>query len=147
MQIKRHPSRHNEAGKCTHEFLAALLDELSGSSPEILASEYDGEQGRWLIGISPKLTFFRDHFPEAPVLPGVIQVDWAANIARSAWSDIQFSGEVINLKFRQLVRPSQIIRLALTRSRNRVEFSFASGSRVHSSGYLTVIPRGKSPRE
>ena len=59
------------------------------------------------------LAIFDGHFPSIPILPGVVQVDWAVHIARAHLRvDGQFKG-ITATKFRRLVRPGMELALTL----------------------------------
>ena len=59
------------------------------------------------------LAIFGGHFPTIPILPGVVQVDWAVNLART---HLQVGGRfkgVTATKFRRLVQPGMNLALTL----------------------------------
>ncbi len=59
------------------------------------------------------LAIFDGHFPSIPILPGVVQVDWAVHIARAHLRvDAGFKG-ITATKFRRLVRPGMELALTL----------------------------------
>jgi 3-hydroxymyristoyl/3-hydroxydecanoyl-(acyl carrier protein) dehydratase len=45
--------------------------------PPILAS---GPGARFRLAMDPAHPAFQGHFPDFPLLPGVVQVDWAARL-------------------------------------------------------------------
>jgi len=64
------------------------------------------------VSVPYDLAIFGGHFPTIPILPGVVQVDWAVNLARTHLQvDGRFKG-VTATKFRRLVQPG--INLALS---------------------------------
>jgi hypothetical protein len=59
------------------------------------------------------LAIFDGHFPSLPILPGVVQVEWAVQIAHAHLRmDGQFKG-ITATKFRRLVRPGMELALTL----------------------------------
>lgn len=131
----------NSQGKLPQARLDALLHAPRPLLPErIDIREADGD---WLLelGIPLDLAHFSGHFPKTPVLPGVVQIDWAISLARELISDLpaQFAGMEV-LKFQQLARPGD--RLALTlrfdRARGKLHFSYRSGGAPCSSGRILL---------
>ncbi|MBX7157033.1 MAG: hypothetical protein K1X66_01410 [Verrucomicrobiae bacterium] len=69
---------------------------------------------KWL---DPKLSFFADHFPEKPLMPGVLLVECAAQAAGILWSAQQklnqpapyALAQVLPFRFIQPVFPNQIL--------------------------------------
>ena len=51
--------------------------------PAILSTLDESPEHRWLMLISPELDWFRGHFPDNPVLPGVVQLHWAVTAAHA----------------------------------------------------------------
>ena len=84
---------------------------------------------------------FSGHFPQTPVLPGVVQVDWAQQLARSLIKDLppRFSGMEV-LKFQQLVRPGDQLQLTLRfdAARGKLYFAFRNGEAPCSSGRILL---------
>lgn len=70
------------------------------------------------------LAIFDGHFPSFPILPGVVQVDWAVHIARAHLRlDGQFKG-ITATKFRRVVRPGMELALTLEHRPDSGELRF-----------------------
>lgn len=104
------------------------------------AVEQDGE---WQLelDIPPDLAHFTGHFPQTPVLPGVVQVDWAQQLARELIADLppRFCGMEV-LKFQQLVRPGDRLQLSLRfdAERGKLYFAYRNGEAACSSGRILL---------
>ena len=104
------------------------------------AREQDGE---WHLelDIPLDLAHFSGHFPGTPVLPGVVQIDWAQHLARQLIRDLpaQFGGMEV-LKFQQLVRPGDRLQLTLRfdAERGKLHFTFRNGDASCSSGRILL---------
>ena len=82
------------------------------------------------------LAIFLGHFPSLPIVPGVVQVDWAVNIARA---HLQLHGEfkgITATKFRRLVRPGMELALTLEHrpEPGELRFEYLLGHDLASTG-------------
>ncbi|NVZ25114.1 AMP-binding protein [Pseudomonas gingeri] len=130
----------NAQGKLPQADVQALLQAPRPKGPEVLAqNETDGE---WLLhlAVPPDLAYFSGHFPATPVLPGVVQVDWALELGRERLElPAKFAGMEV-LKFQQLVRPGDRIELSLRfdPERSKLHFAFRNASAACSSGRIVL---------
>ncbi|MFA0930308.1 AMP-binding protein [Pseudomonas syringae pv. tagetis] len=116
----------NAQGKLVQTHVQALLMAPRPKQPEVLDQQaVDGELHLRLI-VPPDLAFFSGHFPKAPVLPGVVQVDWAFSLGQRLLAlPSGFAGMEV-LKFQQLVRPGDRLKLTLRfdAARSKLYFAF-----------------------
>ena len=130
----------NSQGKLPQADVEALLIADRPKTPEVLAQlETDGE---WSLQLSvpPDLAYFSGHFPKAPVLPGVVQVEWALNLGRQLLNlSGPFAGMEV-LKFQQLVRPGDEIQLHLRfdPERSKLYFAYRNDTATCSSGRILL---------
>lgn len=106
--------------------------------------EQSASDGEWSLQLSvpPDLAYFSGHFPKAPVLPGVVQVEWALNLGRQLLKlDGAFAGMEV-LKFQQLVRPGDEIQLHLRfdAERGKLYFAYRNDTATCSSGRILLGP-------
>ena len=73
------------------------------------------------LDVSPDLPLFKGHFPDYPVLPGVIIMEALAQdasfsilVARDAEGALGFFAGIDNAKFRNQVRPGDVVTLEAT---------------------------------
>ncbi len=132
----------NAQGKLPQAEVQALLQAPRPKAPQVLEQrETDGE---WLLqlAVPPDLAYFSGHFPVTPVLPGVVQVDWALELGRERLElPEKFAGMEV-LKFQQLVRPGDRIELSLRfdQERSKLYFAFRNGEAACSSGRIVLEP-------
>lgn len=91
-----------------------------------------------VLHLPASLAHFCGHFPGLPLLPGVVQIDWAARFAREYLGvNGQFT-MLENIKFQALLLPEANVELTLIRDveKNRVEFAYSCNQKKHSSGRL-----------
>jgi hypothetical protein len=70
------------------------------------------------------LAIFDGHFPTIPIVPGVVQVDWAVGLARARLRiGGRFNG-ITATKFRRLVQPGMNLALTLEHRRESGELRF-----------------------
>lgn len=130
----------NSQGKLPQADVEALLMAPRPKAPEVL--EQVESAGEWSLQLSvpPDLAYFSGHFPKAPVLPGVVQVEWALNLGRQLLNlNGAFAGMEV-LKFQQLVRPGDEIQLHLRfdPERSKLYFAYRNDTATCSSGRILL---------
>jgi 3-hydroxymyristoyl/3-hydroxydecanoyl-(acyl carrier protein) dehydratase len=107
--------------------------------PLVLSIQKEADAATLHLLISKDLAYFRGHFPGLPILPGVVQVDWAIRFAGDYLGIPvgQFTG-MKALKFSAPVQPDSRLALELRwrPDTNRLEFTYLSESRKYSSGQV-----------
>ena len=132
---------YSSQGKLAQSQIDALLAAPRPTRVEPVSSEeLDGE---WLLQLQVPvdLAHFTGHFPQTPVLPGVVQVDWAQQLARQLIANLppRFAGMEV-LKFQQLVRPGDTLQLSLRfdAERGKLYFAYRNGEAACSSGRILL---------
>jgi acyl-coenzyme A synthetase/AMP-(fatty) acid ligase/3-hydroxymyristoyl/3-hydroxydecanoyl-(acyl carrier protein) dehydratase len=132
---------YSSQGKLAQATVEALLAAPRPTLVEPLSAvERDGE---WQLELEVPLDLahFSGHFPQTPVLPGVVQIDWAQQLARQLIEQLppRFIGMEV-LKFQQLVRPGDPLQLSLRfdASRGKLYFTFRNGDKACSSGRILL---------
>jgi acyl-coenzyme A synthetase/AMP-(fatty) acid ligase/3-hydroxymyristoyl/3-hydroxydecanoyl-(acyl carrier protein) dehydratase len=130
----------NSQGKLPQAEVEALLLAPRPKAPQVL--EQIESEGEWSLQLSvpPDLAYFSGHFPKAPVLPGVVQVEWALNLGRQLLNlGGAFAGMEV-LKFQQLVRPGDEIQLHLRfdPERSKLYFAYRNDTATCSSGRILL---------
>ncbi len=88
--------------------------------------------------VQAELLWFQGHFPGFPILPGVVQLDWAVHFAHEQGVIDAPAARAFQVKFRSVVTPCDTLTLVLQRQAKggRVAFEFRRGDAVCSSGQL-----------
>ncbi len=125
----------NSMGKTTTTALAALF------APEALQSvcaEKTESSATFVVSAPADLPFFEGHFPDFALLPGLTQIQWAVELARTAFKLPPYFAGLSNLKFMKPVRPGATVEFALTLSDDRKSAAFvlAAGSDTNAKGKL-----------
>jgi acyl-coenzyme A synthetase/AMP-(fatty) acid ligase/3-hydroxymyristoyl/3-hydroxydecanoyl-(acyl carrier protein) dehydratase len=130
----------NSQGKLPQADIEALLLAPRPKAPEVLEKvETDGEWSLQLA-VPADLAYFSGHFPKAPVLPGVVQVEWALKLGQQLLNlPGKFAGMEV-LKFQQLVRPGDEIQLHLRfdSERGKLYFAYRNDTATCSSGRILL---------
>ena len=121
------------------------VDELVAAPrpTQVTPRKVDQVEGEWQLelDVPPDLAHFTGHFPQTPVLPGVVQIDWAQRLARELIAELppRFCGMEV-LKFQQLVRPGDRIQLSLRfdAERGKLYFAYRNGDAPCSSGRILL---------
>jgi acyl-coenzyme A synthetase/AMP-(fatty) acid ligase len=136
----------NAQGKTTLAALLALLDNddgVVGQRPRLpQLRELEREAHRVLLEVTApaSLLYFDGHFDVAPILPGVVQVDWAIHYGRR-YFDLPPAFKGINaLKFQQVIQPDQPIQLELVHDtvKGSLQFRYVSDAGQHASGRVML---------
>ena len=131
----------NAQGKLAQAELDALLQAPRVQLPERLSTRQSDDSWLLELGIPLDLAHFSGHFPQTPVLPGVVQIDWAIALARELIGDLppRFEGMEV-LKFQQLARPGDrlLLTLRFDRARGKLHFAYRNGDAPCSSGRILL---------
>ncbi|BFT60840.1 AMP-binding protein [Pseudomonas moorei] len=130
----------NSQGKLPQADVEALLLAPRPKAPQVL--EQVETQGEWSLqlAVPPDLAYFSGHFPRAPVLPGVVQVEWALKLGQQLMNlPEKFAGMEV-LKFQQLVRPGDEVQLHLRFDpvRSKLYFAYRNETATCSSGRILL---------
>jgi len=76
-----------------------------------------GREGRGRKWLDPKLSFFADHFPGRPLMPGVLLIECAAQAAGALWASTLAAdapahftlAQVVQFKLQQPVHPGETV--------------------------------------
>lgn len=106
--------------------------------PEVLEESREEQDLVLILRIPRELAYFNGHFEEIPVVPGVVQVQWAVHYARRHFGlrgDLNYM-EVI--KFKELLMPGQRLELCLSykHGQARLKFNYRSETADYSSGRI-----------
>lgn len=118
--------------------LANMLSSASDSSiPQIIAQDSAGSELRLSLQIDAEMACFRGHFPGNPVLPGVVQLQWAVEVSRLLLHYVRPPRQILRLKFKSIVVPPKRIELQLTqRTAINIAFTYFSEGKTYSQGLL-----------
>ncbi len=125
----------NTQGKATQAALQALFDPMRPPARVLLREPLTA---RLRLDIEARHPGFEGHFDNQPVLPGVVQLDWAERFARELFALQPDLKGLDQLKFQQVIRPGTAVDIELTVNADGSELRFALSSDhgAHASGKL-----------
>jgi acyl-CoA synthetase (AMP-forming)/AMP-acid ligase II len=123
----------NAQGKVTAAALAALFRPLMPAAEWL---QRDADAAMLRLPLEPDLVAFDGHFPQAKILPGVIQLDWAIHYGRAAFTMPPRFLRMDALKFQHVARPGDCLQLVLAwdAAKATLGFRYTSDHGVHASG-------------
>ena len=122
--------------------------------PKVINQTNENNTATLKLEVSPNLDAFDGHFDSFPIVPGVIQIQWALHfyknsplyqqttLINSNKDDIYVS-QMSALKFQQVIRPNSTITLTLSfdQAKQCLTFSITAGDIKYSSGKLLLSKR------
>ncbi len=138
-----------------HRFPFLLVDRIIECEP--------GQRAVGIKAVSGNEPFFQGHFPEYPLMPGVLILEALAQVAAICVQvQPEFAGKLgvfaglDNVRFKRQVRPGDLLRLEITITKLRMPIGTASGeasvdgqlaARADIMFALTSIQLGAAPEE
>ena len=85
---------------------------------------------------------FQGHFPGQPILPGLVQVDWALRLGAQTFGRMGRFKALEHLKFQATIGPEEPLelRLAWNPESGELAFEYASPTGLKSKGYARFEP-------
>jgi len=125
----------NSQGKTPQSLLAALFDPRR---PAVVLQRHDATSATLRLRFDADSPYFEGHFPAAPILPGVAQVEWAIRLGRELFELPAAFQRMDALKFQQVIRPGDEIGLELQWQADKgvLNFRLQSPAGTHAGGRL-----------
>jgi acyl-coenzyme A synthetase/AMP-(fatty) acid ligase/3-hydroxymyristoyl/3-hydroxydecanoyl-(acyl carrier protein) dehydratase len=130
----------NAQGKTTHAELLALLSDnaVRPILPHCRLLEREALRAVFEVTAPHDLAYFDGHFAAAPILPGVVQVEWAIHYGRQCFDLPPLFHGIHALKFQHVIHPAQPVTLELLHdpAKSSLTFRYASRDSQHASGKI-----------
>jgi 3-hydroxymyristoyl/3-hydroxydecanoyl-(acyl carrier protein) dehydratase len=106
--------------------------------PEILGKKIEAEGIILSLRIPEQLAYFSGHFDEVPVVPGVVQIQWAVHYAKQFLGLNRVFSHMEVVKFKELLLPGQHLNLSLSylEAGSKLTFCYQSETTEYSSGRI-----------
>ena len=107
-------------------------------SPEITEIEKTDNELNMGFHLQPENDYFKGHFPEFQLLPGVVQVHWAIEYAIENFGELGEFEKMEALKFSKPMRPGMNLRLNVQRNieKSNIVFKYLDDQHTYSSGRI-----------
>lgn len=107
-------------------------------NPQIISESVDSNRAEFEICVPAELIYLQGHFPDEPVLPGVVQIHWAIQLASERFDLKPEIAGIDGLKFHRIIEPETSLRLELefVATAGKLHFSYTSESGVYSQGRI-----------
>lgn len=128
----------NAQGKKIAIELKKFFLPISPKQPQILQTEKTATSLNCQLYIPADLFYFQGHFDSFPIIPGVTQIHWAVEYAKENFYIPGKFYQMINIKFKRVIRPGTILYLIIQRDvvKNTLTFSFENAVDKFSSGVI-----------
>lgn len=106
--------------------------------PVILAAQWSADAIGLDLLIPESLFYFRGHFPDHPILPGIVQLHWAIRFGRQHLPVGAGPAQMVRVKFVRPIGPETRLMLRMThaQSANRLSFDYRDEQGAFSSGQI-----------
>lgn len=107
--------------------------------PEIRFKRVSDNKVELGLKIPKDLAYFEGHFPELPIVPGVVQLHWAVEFAKEIFKIPGFISQGSQIKFSNLMYPLDELCLVLEHlpQKYMVHYSYKTDDKTYASGRLT----------
>ena len=97
------------------------------------------EQNRLLISIplDEHARAFAGHFPQHPILPGVVQLDWVMQLSHQFFGITEPAAKDFQVKFTDMVGIGNVL-LHIEHEANRLSFTYSKEDKTASSGKIKL---------
>ena len=98
--------------------------------------------GAFAFEVEPEHPAFDGHFPGQPILPGVVQVDWALRLGAEAFGPFGAFLGLEQLKFQAVIVPGEALdlQLAWDAAAGELGFTYSGAAGKKSSGFARFRP-------
>lgn len=131
----------DDRGKTSNSALAALFDETQGRrvEPVIVGQQLDQDGVILDLHLPTELFYFDGHFDQAPILAGVVQIDWAIGLAMEHFSIPGRFRRIETLKFFKVLMAGDDVKLELRYDRQTasLKFRYGDAETKYSSGRIS----------
>lgn len=116
------------------------------TEPQVLAVKQLDNAAHIQLHVPPDLSWFVGHFPDVPLLPGVVQTTWAIEFGRRYLSLPPQFRSLSNMKFMRFILPDTRLelRLKFLPAKSELSFEYYEGAAVCSSGRIGFAPESQS---
>jgi len=120
-------------GKVNKKLIEHIFN-VNLSLPVILDRKIQGNSIDYKIFFYNRCNFFKGHFPQLKLLPGVVQLYLAREFANIHYNLTLGAGQWKKIKFSNIIEPDSVINLKLEKTEKHVSYTYYSDTKKYSSG-------------
>lgn len=111
---------------------------IKSNLPPILHTNIGIDNIELRLLVAAELEYFKGHFPEQAVLPGVTQLDWAVRLGCQHFGYGEAVANIEVLKFQHLILPGQEVTLSISNNaaKGKLSFAYSDGDNRYASGRI-----------
>lgn len=106
--------------------------------PTVSVVERNTQRAHLALDVASDLPYFQGHFPQVPLLPGVVQLTWAIELARAHLPVSGTFQSLASIKFMHVIQPGSKVDLLLEHHAERNSLHFEYRIEPHSCSAGTV---------
>lgn len=131
----------NTQGKRSGRSLEAMFDDLPSMAadfPKVIGQKVESSTVTVDLHIPPSLSCLEGHFPDAPVVAGIIQIGWVDQLVRRHFGMAGTAHRMDQIKFRKVLMPNADCRIHIEwdKDAGRAKFEVSDGGETYASGRL-----------
>lgn len=115
-----------------------MIQSLGKTEPDISVARRTPDGVQIELSVPRDLAYLEGHFPDAPIVPGVVQIDWAIQLAARYLQLELEAGTQFQVKYRRLLLPDRQITLTLRCKNDHLRFDYADHGELLSSGSIRL---------
>ncbi len=127
----------NMNGKINPQRIEEIFS-LNLSLPLVLSRKLEQNAATYKLFFYRNCNFFKGHFENFPILPGVVQLLFSILFTKDAFGINCTSGQFRRIKFSNLITPDSVIDLKLELNERGVDFCYVDSQKIYSSGLLPL---------
>ncbi len=127
----------NKRGKVDGERIREIFS-TNVTYPYVIESCVNAESAEFELIFPHESNFFKGHFTNFPILPGVVQLFFAKEFIKDAFNLDLVPQKVKKVKFSSIIRPDEKVCLSLKKTDKAIEYQFTNGEKVFSSGNFVL---------
>ncbi len=122
-----------QTGKVDKELIQKIFG-LNLSMPFVLNMKTTSNVTEIKLTFLQHSNFFKGHFPNLPILAGVVQLYFAHFFAENCFKNKISQNKIKKVKFSKIIKPNEIVNLTLTNNPLSVDYRYTDGENIFSSG-------------
>lgn len=101
-----------------------------------LTCDVAADHAKIRLRIPEDLAYLEGHFPQTPIVPGVVLTQWAIDEAVAQFDHQRRVEALSSVKFHHVLQPGDEVELTLTDSTTATQFAYALGDTRYASGKI-----------